>query len=296
MAGGNKRERCYKPITIESAWDDLLQDARNIQLYGLHTSHRKSLRGAQKVVKGLSTGAEARDYKHFLNIIHRDCGIEVMFVVSSSVGIVRFSRFSAKVRKAFLDRLRSEGKVAISRCGNFEENTKEWFPETEVLHYHHVDESPQTQTHTIFENAFTQGFEFVFGNSICYTIYKQMAQAARYTVLTGAIKMSFPIRGSTDCSLCLVIPASWVAAVAKALFDVDVESDGETRTTLIPPVFGENIASAMLASSKREEEVEKSIEKTDCVSMTWTSDPDEDGIINIILGLERSVELCNILY
>ena len=120
------------------------------------------------------------------------------------------------------------------------------------------------------------------------------------------------------CLMSLVIKASEVAFIAMQLFKVHIGTgDGIRQFVLtnggrllpvpgfqfqgsldsdIDGLLGPKISKAIAESPVREEELAEGIVATRCVSMSFTRDPQDDGILNLSLGLTDGLWMKKKLY
>lgn len=120
------------------------------------------------------------------------------------------------------------------------------------------------------------------------------------------------------CLISLVIKASEVAHIAMQLFGVHIGSGDGMRYFVLPNggrllasngfqfqgslsshidgLLGPNINKAITESPVREEELAQGIVATRCVTMSFISDPQADGILNLSLGLNAGLEMRSKLY
>lgn len=116
----------------------------------------------------------------------------------------------------------------------------------------------------------------------------------------------------------LSIVPSRLPVVTKELFDVTLEIKGGMQyiinkggATLLPmpsvtvqgaskdgivSILGDEIDRGIEASPERKNELWQAIRHTSCATMTINNNPDDDGQLNLNLGLEEGLAIQRILY
>jgi len=116
----------------------------------------------------------------------------------------------------------------------------------------------------------------------------------------------------------LAIHESKVEDLAKALFNVQVESRGQVRSLILPggvkvapspeltvkgvpydallDVFGPEIYDAVIASNMREEEVADGVDVPQCVSMILPASSRDTVVINLTLETLRAIQISNKIF
>ncbi|KAF4627054.1 hypothetical protein G7Y89_g11104 [Cudoniella acicularis] len=90
------------------------------------------------------------------------------------------------------------------------------------------------QQRKVLGHALLQGIADVFNEYICDVVGGDIFQSNGTTYVKAAITMTFPKWAILDCVMSLVIHESKVGDLAKALFNVQVVSEGNVRCLLLP--------------------------------------------------------------
>jgi len=147
-----------------------------------------------------------------------------------------------------------------------------------------------------------------------------MCSAIRKSGDRAAVTMVFPYfpGGTVVCLMSLAILASKVEYLAMELFGVHLETEDGFRCVvlenggrLVPgqdmilqgardeailKLFGLEASRGIAASPAREEEVRQAILATRCVTMRVSSNPNDDVMVSLNLGLEEGFRIKETLY
>jgi len=165
--------------------------------------------------------------------------------------------------------------------------------------------SPRQQT---VSDPPSSGLITVFPPYTCGAIRKHGDRAA--------ITMAFPYTFGMVCMSLRILPNK-IQHFAKELFGVHVEIENgfrvvilENGVTLVPEqtliqgaqdgsidvLLGSDVREGVSASPARKEEIQQASLSTRCVTMIITSDPGEDGILNINIGEPEAYHIKNKLF
>ena len=145
-----------------------------------------------------------------------------------------------------------------------------------------------------------------------------MCSAIRKNNDKAVITMVFPYRLGVVCLMSLAILSNKIAYLATELFGVHIEIDGGFRyvnlgngVRLLPQqalaiqggrdgaittLLGLVISKAINVSPARKEEMSQAILVTRCVTMEITSNPDEEGVLNLNLGQDEGYRVKEALF
>lgn len=156
------------------------------------------------------------------------------------------------------------------------------------------------------------GVRDVFPPYICSAVLKNHA-------LNGAmVEMSFPRYPSDDCLMVLTIQPNKIEYLAMALFGIHLESEAQQRylvlqngSRVVPSsqislegaeegaiagILGRSVNDAIRSSWQRTREIGNATHVTRCVAMQVDVKPSAPALLNLLLGLEKGVELGHKLY
>ncbi|KAH7363644.1 hypothetical protein B0T11DRAFT_298877 [Plectosphaerella cucumerina] len=156
------------------------------------------------------------------------------------------------------------------------------------------------------------GIELVFPTYLCTAI--------RTTEMGASVTMTFPYDqgGGIHCLMSLAILPNKLEFIAMKLFGLHLETDGDMRYALVGrsrlrpntdlsvqgaswaallELLGETTSIALARSPLREYELKtQSSQYTSCVSLIWTGDARQDGILSLNLGFREGVAIKEKLY
>jgi len=165
----------------------------------------------------------------------------------------------------------------------------------------------------VLKHALQQGIADVFNKDICDAIRGDIVQLNGTTYLKAAVTMSFSNWAIDDCVMTLAIHESRVEDLAKALFNVQIESTRHVQSFAIPggarvvlplpspeltlkgitlkgvraeaimAIFGPEIYTAVMTSNMRGEELAQGVEVPQGVSMILPFGSSDTIVINLTL-------------